>query len=64
MNIVYYIHQSYIPQDICRLTDKFKLNPSVLTNEYFVVSYSACGNALLGFHQWVIHSVIQTEIGW
>jgi hypothetical protein len=50
MNIVYYIHLRYIPGGFCWLTDKFKLNSSVswihssvLTKEYFVVSYSVCG---------------------
>jgi hypothetical protein len=40
-NIVYYIRRCCISQGFCRLTDKFTLNSSVQTDEYFVVSCSA-----------------------
>jgi hypothetical protein len=40
-NIVYYIRRRCISQGFCRLTDKFTLNSSVQTDEYFIVSCSA-----------------------
>jgi hypothetical protein len=40
-NIVYYIHRCCISQGFCRLSDKFTLNSSVQTDEYFIVSCSA-----------------------
>jgi hypothetical protein len=38
MNIFYYICRRCISQGFCRLTDKFTLNSSVQTDEYFIVS--------------------------
>jgi hypothetical protein len=41
VKIVYYIRRRCICQCFCRLTDKFTLNSSVPTDEYFIVSCSA-----------------------
>jgi hypothetical protein len=40
MNIVAYIHRHYIPRLLYRLTDKYNVYLSVITDERSYVSYS------------------------